>query len=67
MSSIANDPVGGISGRCFGHNLDSNFQNEVSQALAIKLDLKTTQHAKSKALQKLIKAKGVCPTLKPAV
>ena len=40
MSSIANDPDGGISGRGLG-NLDSNFQSEVSQALAIKLDLKT--------------------------
>ena len=67
MSSIANDPEGGISGRHFGNNLDSNFQNEVSQALAIKLDLKTKQHANSKALQKLIKAKGVCPTLKQAI
>ena len=67
MSSIANDPGGGIAGRGLGNNLDSNFQSEGSQALAIKLDLKTKQHANSKALRKLIKAKGVCPTLKQAV
>ena len=41
MSSNADDPEDGISGRRLGHNPDSNFQNEVSQALAIKLDLKT--------------------------
>ena len=55
MSSFAKDPEGGMSGRRFNNNLDSNFQNEVSQALAIKLDLKTKQHANTKALKKLLR------------
>jgi len=45
MSSIARIPDTGIPGRVTTGHLDDNFKTEVSQALAIKLNLKTRQHA----------------------
>ena len=66
MSSIARNPDTGIPGRVTDH-LDDNFKTEVSQALVIKLDLKTRQHAHKKVLQKMIRSGGSCPSLKQAV
>ena len=54
MSTIARNPDSGIPGKVTANHLDDNFKTEVTQALAIKLDLKTRQHAHKKMLQKLI-------------
>ena len=67
MSSIARNPDTGIPGRVTTSHLDDNFKTEVSQALAIKLDLKTRQHAHKKVLQKLISSGGSCSSLKQAL
>ena len=41
-----------------------NFKEEFAQALALKLNLKTTQHANEKALRQLLNAKGAAYSLK---
>ena len=46
---------------------EDNFRDHLTQALALKLNFKTTQHANEKALQKLVKAKGSSDSLKQAV
>ena len=46
---------------------DENFKNEVSQALALKLNLKTQQHANEKMFRSLAGSGGHCLTLKQAV
>ena len=67
MSSIARNPSSGVSGRVCDHNLDDSFKTEVSQALAIKLNLKTKQHANKKVLHKLVQSGGKCTSLKQAL
>ena len=67
MSSIAQNPDRGATGKVSHRNLDNEFQSEVSQALALKLDLKTRQHANDKMLTKLIRSGGKCSALKQAV
>ena len=67
MSAVARDPRRGFSGKVTGNNLDDKFQSEVSQALAIKLDLKTRQHANEKVLNQLVHSGGECSSLKQAV
>ena len=67
MSAVARNPRWGLSGKVTGNNLDDKFQNEVSQALAIKLDLKTRQHANEKVLNQLVHSGGECSSLKQAV
>ena len=56
MSSVACNPVsgakGGVVSRLSNHN--DTFSEQVSQALAIKLNLKTAQHANEKALCQLL-------------
>ena len=58
MSTIACNPVegskGGVPQKSF-HN--DTFSEQVSQALAIKLNLKTNQHANKNALRHLVKWK----------
>ena len=46
---------------------DNNFREELTQALALKLNFKTTQHANEKALLRLLKSKGSAENLKQAV
>ena len=41
-----------------------NFHDQLSQALALKLNFKTTQQANEKALTKLLKARGSASDLK---
>ena len=67
MSFIARNPSSGVSGRVCDHNLDDSFKTEVSQALAIKLNLKTKQHANKKVLHKLVQSGGKCTSLKQAL
>ena len=67
MSCIAQNPGRGATGRMSHRNLADEFQSEVSQALALKLDLKTRQHANDKMLTKLIRSGGKCSALKQAV
>ena len=67
LSSIAQNPDRGAAGKVSQNNLDDEFQSEVSQALALKLDLKTRQHANDKMLNKLIRSGGKCSSLKQAV
>ena len=67
MGAIARNPDDGSPGRVMSNYLDDEFKTEVSQALAIKLDLKTRQHAHKKMLQKLIKSGGNCSSLKQAL
>ena len=67
MSSIARSPSSGVSGRVCDDNLDDSFKTDVSQALAIKLNLKTKQHANKKVLHKLIQSGGSCTSLKQAL
>ena len=60
MSSIARNPVSGAKGGVPGNvSHNDNFSEQVSQALAIKLNLKTAQHANEKALGQLLQ-KGTC-------
>ena len=54
MSSITRNQNCGIPGRVVTTHLDDDFKTEVSQALAIKLDLKIHQNAHKKMIQKLI-------------
>ena len=68
MSAIANNPETGATGIGGQDNYtDDNFKREISQALAIKLNLKTRQHANDKMLSKLIRSGGNCSSLKQAV
>ena len=51
MSSVACNPVAGAKGWVPNiSNHSDTFSEQVSQALAIKLNLKTTQHTNEKAL-----------------
>ena len=63
ISSIALCRDSGIIGRFMENHLNDTFKTEVSQALAIKLDLKTCEHAHKKMLEKLIKSGGSCSSL----
>ena len=59
--------IGALQAGYLKNTLDGEFQSEVSQALALKLDLKTRQHANDKMLNKLIRSGGNCSSLKQAV
>ena len=69
MRTFANAPEEGLAGTGLEYNtrFEENFRTEVSQALALKLNLKTQQHANEKMLRSLVKAGGRCLTLKQAV
>ena len=68
MSTIANNPETGATGIVDQENYtDDNFKREISQALAIKLNLKTRQHANEKMLHEIVRSCGKCSTLKQAV
>ena len=67
MSSVAQDPQRGAAGKVPINYIEDKFQNEVSQALALKLDLKTRQHANEKILHRLVRSGGECSALKEAV
>ena len=49
------------------NSTDENFKNQVSQALALKLNLKTQQHANEKMFRSLSGSGGRCLTLKQAL
>ena len=67
MSTFANDPVENLSGTDFGiRNASDNLKLEISRALALKLNLKTQQHANEKMFCNLAKTGGRC-ILKHAV
>ena len=67
MSSIAKDPNSGSTGSSGQFDsLKNNFHEEVQQALAIKLNFKTRQHANERVLRGLLKSGGRCGTLKQA-
>ena len=58
MSSIACNPSEGAKGQVYrDSNAYNSFSEQVSQALAIKLNLKTVQQANERALEKLAKEK----------
>ena len=69
MSSIACNPESQAEGK--GSNslggAQDIFYDHVTQALALQLNLKTTQHANEKALSSLTKAKGSAASLKQAL
>ena len=68
MSAISmhpEDAASGIGDRI--NHLDNNFRQEVTQALAIKLNLKTHRHANEKILRNIVATGGRCGTLKEAV
>ena len=67
MSAIACDPQELEQGRGYRFQFKDSFNDQISQALALKLDLKTTQLVNEKALQKLAKAKGSAESLKQAL
>ena len=68
MSSFASRPGADLSGRGFLSIFpDDSFNTEVSQALALQLNLKTQQHANEKVLREIVKSGGLCRTLKQAV
>ena len=69
MSTLANATVEGLTGTGLrsSTNFEDNFKSEVSQALALKLILKTQQLANEKMLRSLVKSGGRCLTLKQAV
>ena len=49
-----------------GVGLD-NFKDQLSQALALQLNFKTTQQANEKALRSLLKSQGLATDLKQAL
>ena len=60
MSKIACNPVDGATGQVdSGINHNDPFREQISQALAIKLNLKTTQHANENALGQVVKSKSL--------
>ena len=65
MSTFARSPTEKPAG--MGLLSNDNFRSEVSQALALKLNLKTQQHANEKVLHEIVKSGGRCRTLKQAV
>ena len=68
LSTFAKCPQGELTGRGSQVNYpDDSFKSEVSQALALKLNLKTQQHANEKVLHELVRSGGRCRTLKQAV
>ena len=68
MSAISANPEAGASGIGSGSaSSDNNFRQQVTQALAIKLNLKTHQHANEKVLRRIVATGGRCGTLKQAV
>ena len=68
MSTISLNPEAAASGMGTRiNNTDNNFRQEVTQALAIKLNLKTQQHANEKVLRNIVATGGRCGTLKQAV
>ena len=48
----------------WGEGGEDNFRDELTQALALKLNFKTTQQANEKALANLINKKGTATDLK---
>ena len=68
MSAISVNPETAASGVGSENSItDNNFRQEVPQALAIKLNLKTHQHANEKVLRSIVATGGRCRTLKQAV
>ena len=68
LSAIACDPSGGAEGQVDNKLKYSNtFSEQVSQALAIKLNLKTNQQANERALVQLVQAKARSGELKQAL
>ena len=67
MRSVAQDPQRGASGKVLTKCAFDKFQNEVSQALAINLDLKTRQHANEKTLHRLVRSAEEFSASKEAV
>ena len=69
LSTIARNPVEGAQGT--GYNMNNSptekFHNEFSQAVALKLNLKTQQHANEKMLRTLMGTGGQRSVLKQAV
>ena len=49
------------------NHTDNKFRQAVTQALAIKMNLKTHQHANEKVLRNIVATGGRCGTLKQAV
>ena len=58
MSSVACNPVEGAKGEVLSSlsHINDNFNEQVSQALAIKSNLKTAHHANEKALGLLLQS-----------
>ena len=46
---------------------EDNFKDQLSQALALQLNFKTTQQANEKALRSLLKSQGLATDLKQAL
>ena len=68
MSSFARASGNEPSGRGLQNIYpDDSFKSEICQALALKLNLKTQQHANEKVLNEIVKLGGRCRTLKQAV
>ena len=68
MSAISLNSEAAASG--IGTDLnhtDNKFRQAVTQALAIKMNLKTHQHANEKVLRNIVATGGRCGTLKQAV
>ena len=69
MSSIACNAEFHAKGM-FSHLVkggEDNFRDQLSQALALKLNFKTTQQANEKALRSLIKSNGSASELKQSL
>ena len=70
MSSIAcnaESQAKGIFSKIAKGGEDDSFRDYLTQALALKLDFKTTQQANEKALRSLIKSSGLATDLKQAL
>ena len=68
MSTFAKNSREDLTGKGSLNNYpDDSFKSEVCQALALKLNLKTQQHANERMLRKMIATGGNCSSLKQAV
>ena len=50
-----------------GHIPDNDFKTQISQALALKLNLKTQQHANERMFRRMVVTGGSCSSLKQAI
>ena len=68
MRMVAQNPRERVTGTSSGFDVtDNDFKTQISQALALKLNLKTQQHANERMFRRMVASGGDCSSLKQAV